>query len=74
MCIHTHKCTYRYTGKSGSKSDMIDQYSAVRRVCHIQYKCWCKQTNDPKKPKGHHLGNARANTARIVVLSAVRFV
>ena len=25
MCIHTHnKCTYRYTGKSGSKSDMID--------------------------------------------------
>ena len=46
----------------------------MRRVCHIQYKYWCKQTNDPKKPKGHHLGNARANTARIVVLSAVRFV
>ena len=24
VCIHTHKCTYRYTGKYGSKSDMID--------------------------------------------------
>ena len=23
MCIHTHKCAYRHTGKSGSKSDMI---------------------------------------------------
>ena len=69
MCIHTHISVL--TGIRQVRHDR--SYSTVRRVCHIQYKCWCKQTNDPKKPEGHHLGNARANTARIVVLSAVRF-